>query len=156
MSATVTRKNPNAVKAVYERLGKAAEKEIAIGFPKGKAKAYPDGTRVIDVAAAHVFGVGVPQRDFMAFAKEGIVKDCSPIIESLAGLEEGSGAGADALREAAGMVGAEAIKKAILDGDYTPNAPATIKAKHGSTTPLIDSALMQNSVTYVVRERTRK
>ncbi|MBO7631857.1 MAG: hypothetical protein J6S78_05965 [Lachnospiraceae bacterium] len=55
--------------------------------------------------------------------------------------------------EKAGMVGRDACKKYITDGDkLTPNSPATI-AKKGSSTPLIDTSSMLNSITYAVRRK---
>ena len=39
-----------------------------------------------------------------------------------------------------------------LDGDYVPNAPATKRAKLGSSKPLINTGHMINQVTYVVRD----
>jgi hypothetical protein len=152
MSATITRKNPNALREVIERIGRAAQKEIAVGFPKGKAQAYPDGTSVIDVAAWNVYGTkSIPERNFMALARRGIVKNCDPLLKELAKLEEGRGA--EALRNAIGEVGKSAIQDAITDLNDPPNAPSTIKAK-GSSNPLIDIGHMLNSVTYDVRDRS--
>ena len=152
MSATITRKNPNALREVIERIGRAAQKEIAVGFPKGKAQAYPDGTSVIDVAAWNVFGTkSIPERNFMALARRGIVKNCEPLLKELGKLKEGRGA--EALRNAIGEVGKSAIQDAITDLNDPPNAPSTIKAK-GSSNPLIDTGHMLNSVTYDVRDRS--
>lgn len=46
----------------------------------------------------------------------------------------------------------EAIKDQIRNGNYAPNAPATIKAKGGRSKPLIDTKLMLNSVDYKAEE----
>lgn len=152
MSATIIRKNPNALREVYERIGRAAQKEIAVGFPKGKAQAYPDGTSVVDVAAWNVFGTkSIPQRDFMALARRGIVKNCEPLLKELAKLEEGRGA--ESLRKAIGEAGKAAIQNAITDLNDPPNASSTIAAK-GSSNPLINTGRMLNSVSYDVRDRS--
>ena len=150
----VIRKNATALQDFVDKLQKKATREIAVGFPKGKANAYPDGTSVISVAASNTFGIGVPQRDFMSFSKQKIVQDCHPLLISLGSMEEGKGA--EALREAVGMAGQAAIQAAIIEGEYTPNAPATIAAKGEGKNPLIDTSHMVNSVTYVVRERKGK
>ena len=150
----VVRKNSDALLNFLEKLNKKTVREIAVGFPKGKANAYPDGTSVIDVAAMNTFGIGVPQRDFMSFAKTKIVQDCEPLLKELASMEEGKGA--EAIRNAIGQLGQAAIQDAITEGDYLPNAPATIAAKGEGKRPLIDSAHMIGAVTYVVRDRTVK
>jgi len=53
----------------------------------------------------------------------------------------------------AGMVGQAACKKWITDGtNLAPNAPATI-ARKGSSTPLIDTGALLNSITYEIRKK---
>lgn len=154
MTATIQRKNPDALYRVHDRMKKASQREIAVGFPAGKAQAYPDGTSVVEVAAAHVFGVGVPVRDFMALAKQGIVDKTSPILKAIA---EAQASGknesvVNALMEAAGAEGQAAIQAAIVELRDPPNAPSTIAAK-GSDNPLIDTSHMLQSVTYDVRNK---
>ena len=84
MSAVVRHKNPDALRSVYERLGRAAKREIAVGFPQGKTQAYPEtGAEVAEVAARHVFGIGVPQRDFFAVAMPKIAADVRPFLKAM-------------------------------------------------------------------------
>lgn len=149
MSVKVIRKNPGAIALVYDRVKNKTGKEVAVGFPAGKAQAYPDGTQVADVAAKHVFGLDVPERDFMGLAKDEITVKATPIIVAAMKAEDPG-----ALFEAAGQAGQAAIQKAIIDLDDPPNAQETIDAK-GSSNPLIDTSHMKNSCTYVVRKRTR-
>lgn len=149
---TTTHRDKGWLDRLTGRYDKVGGMEIAVGFPQGKCQAYPDGTAVEDVAARNCFGIGVPERNFMALAQSDIEKKTQPIMKALvAELNSGDGRGVDALRKAAGEAGVSAIKKAITDLDTPPNAPATIAAK-GSDNPLIDTSHMRNSVTYVVRE----
>lgn len=150
MSAHVKRSNPDGLREVYERMENKTDKEVAVGFPEGKTQAYPDGTSVVDVAARHVYGIGVPVRDFMGLARDEILTKTGPILKAASSAEDQT-----PLLEAAGMLAQSAIKTAITDLDDPPNAPATIEAKGGKSNPLIDTAHMRNSVTYVVRKRTR-
>lgn len=150
MSVEIKRKNPEFLKKIKEKFGKARNKEVAVGFPKGKVQAYPDGTEVAFVAACHVYGMGVPRRDFMGLALDGIKEKAIPIMKMLAKVDnEGQ---AMALMNAAGLVSQDEIKKAIVDLDTPPNAPSTI-AQKGSDNPLIDTSHMLQSVTYVVRNK---
>lgn len=51
----------------------------------------------------------------------------------------------------AGLAGENACKKYITDGTHlAPNAPSTI-ARKGSSTPLIDTGVMLNSITHEIR-----
>jgi hypothetical protein len=175
MSATITRKNPNALREVIERIGRAAQKEIAVGFPKGKAQAYPDGTSVIDVAAWNVYGTkSIPERNFMSLARRGIVKNCDPLLKDLAKLQEGRGA--EALRNAIGEAGKSAIQDAITELNDPPNstkplgewlagilseklgrkitADMSYVDVKGSDNPLIWTGHLLSSVDYDVRDRS--
>ena len=50
------------------------------------------------------------------------------------------------------------IQKQIVDGDFVPNAPATIKRKlkkkrKGSVTPLVDNGDLRKSINFVIKEK---
>ena len=155
MTATIRRKNPNAVKEVYSRLQRGAGREVAVGFPRGAATAYPEtGEAVATVAAQHVYGVGVPRRDFMAQAQAGIVEGTRSWMRRAAKAETAQVA--EQALEAAGMAGANAIKVAIVDGDYQALSEETIRRREENNRPgakpLIDTGHMVRSVTHVVRD----
>lgn len=160
MPVKIIRKNPKWTNQFTKILEAKGENEIAVGFPKGQSQAYPDGTSVIDVATQHCFGLGVPQRDFMTYAKHSIQQRTDPILRQLT--KEIHPAAIRALCEAAGLEGVVSIRDAILNGNWPPNSPATLHPIVGgtnpegkkSTRPLIDTAHMINSVTYVVRKKT--
>jgi len=150
----IRHKNPGWTELLITRMKSVAQKEIAVGYPRGSA-AYPDGTLVAQVAYDNIEGNGCPSRDFMSYADPGIEKDTRPIIKEIVRQNnKGNTAAVTALQEAAGMAGAQAIKNAILEGVYEPNAPITI-ARKGSDKPLVDTSHMINSTTYVVRGKTR-
>lgn len=55
---------------------------------------------------------------------------------------------------AASSIGIEArndLIQSIQDGDWAPNAPATVKAK-GSSRPLVDTGAMQRAITFRVKQ----
>jgi hypothetical protein len=149
--AFIKRSNPKGIDNYRQRLNKLSKKEIAVGFPKGKAQAYPDGISVIEVAASHQYGVGVPERPFMDEAKEGIEKRTKPILRAITKSQNPNQI--KVLQNLAGEEASAAIKKAIVDLKDPPNAPAT-KAAKGSDNPLIDTTHMLKTVTYVIREKT--
>ena len=152
--STTTRKNPTAINDYLEGMKKLTEKEIAIGYPKGKAEPYPDGTSVAEVAAKQCYGIRVPVRDFMKFGELLISRDTTikEYLEAIA-KHQNEPSVIKALSESAGSQGAALIKEAILTGNWPPNSPVTI-AKKGSDKPLIDTSHMKNSATYVVRDKT--
>jgi hypothetical protein len=158
--AKIKRKNPKALDAVVANIGKVGGSVVAVGFPRGQSNAYPDGTSVIEVAAKHVYGVDVPQRDFMTLAKPEVISRTKEAMDTLrgGGLNQKQ---IDIALTAAGEEGVSAIKQAITDLDTPPNAPGTLHPDVGgtnpkgkkSTNPLIDTEHMRDSVTYAVRKK---
>ncbi len=154
----VRRKDSKALKKIYKGLKELTKKEIALGFPEGKCHPYdePPYLGVAEVAAKQVFGVGVPQRDFMSQARPIIEEKCRKVLKAIVKVAE-IGSDPSELLEAAGLYGSEAIKEAIEEGDYEPLSPYTIQKRiengRPSTKPLIDTAHMITSATYVVREK---
>jgi hypothetical protein len=154
MSATITQRSPKALENLLQRLATTASKQVAVGFPKGKSQAYPDGTSVIDVAFRNNQGIGVPKRDFMGYAKPAIEEKTAPIMAQWAKEAvnpQGSTGRVEAMQKAAGTVAQDAIMQAIVDLQDPPNSPATI-AKKGSSNPLIDTGHMRDSVTFEIRD----
>ena len=147
MSVKITRKNPEAIKKIYGDMKKVDGLHVAVGFPKGKARAYPDGEEVAYVAACHVYGYRVRTRDFMGLAKEDIIKNTRPILKRI---QETKASKPEIYMEQAGKKAVEAIQKAITDLDTPENSEETI-ARKGSSNPLIDTGHMRGSVDYEVR-----
>lgn len=183
MKSETKRTSPDALDGLKRRLSGIKQMEVAIGFPSGKQNAYPDGTPVLDVAVSHVFGEGVPQRDFMTAAKPGLIKAVEPIVQAIVHMVntgQGSQPKIEALENAIGQVGQAEVQLAITDGNWTPNSdnpmPEWLRARlsqnlgvdipdgmsyreakmrfKGSDKPLIFDGHMVGSVTYVVRERS--
>jgi hypothetical protein len=154
-NVAIQRKHPNWVASVLGNVTKLAGKEIACGFPKGKLNRYQDTQEsVADVAAQNCFGIGVPQRDFMTYALPLIVTDTAPFMNEIVKENNipGHESAVTALMEHAGQLGAAAIKEAIEGGNWPDNSEVTKKRKGEGKKPLIDTSLMINSVTYVVRD----
>ncbi len=149
MTVTIRHRNPTAVQRAYRERILRTKKEVAVGFPAGKAQAYPDGTQVATVAAYHVFGEGVPKRDFMRLAEDDITHKTAPIIRAAL-----SSPNVQPLYDTAGASAKNSIRQAIVDLQDPPNSPATVAHK-GFNNPLIETSHMLKSVSYVVRDRTR-
>lgn len=152
---SVEQKNPDWFKQLVGRM--KGRDQLAIGFPlgtSGTSTAYPDGTPVVMVAAINQFGSnsrGIPARDFMTPGGVLTMKKTAPIIKKLIPkINEGTMTRKQAL-ELLGVVAVGEFQEAITDLDEPANAPATIKAKKSSK-PLIDTGLMRQTLTYVVRE----
>lgn len=150
MSVKIIRRNPKALKEVYDRLGHATGRVVKVGFPKGKGDPYPDGTAVAYVAACHVYGHGVPERDFFKWGRKELEKTTREYLRAVA--KEKDKKVIESLLEAAGLAAVENIKEAIIDLDRPENAPATV-AQKGSSNPLIDTEHMVSNVFHTVEDK---
>lgn len=145
----IRRRNPGWTDRL---LGLSVGKVVAVGYPKGKANAYPDGTPVMLVAAVHNYGMGQPKRPFMDQAAvemqagfQDLARKAAPkIIEGRLDVET--------VLKAAGLMGERNVVEAIDKGGFIPNNAETIERK-GSDKPLIDTGHLRAAVTSVVRGR---
>ncbi len=135
-------------KRIKRELSIFNELEIFVGF-QGE-----DG-EVAEIAAFNEFGTEtIPARPFLRLAidtnKSQIGKAFDEAFNSIVDRKATAIQAANRL----GLFGVSIVKKQITTSTTwaEPNAPATIDRK-GSSTPLVDTAQMLNSVTYVVRHK---
>lgn len=130
------------------------EYTVAVGlFPES---GYEPGTEITtaQVGAVHEFGSKdgtIPQRSFI----RGTVSEMASQITEMQGehltyVLAGTITYQNALKRI-GMTVKQRIQSRIREGISPANKPATIAAKRGKTTPLINTGHMLNSITYKVR-----
>lgn len=154
MSVTIKQKNPGWL----QKLLKAYDNQdvLAVGYPAGETGSirYPDGTSVILVAAVNNFGSQgrkIPARPFMTEGAEPAIEATQPIAAALIPLlNQGKVTPAEILKQM-GPFAEAAFKKKLTDGPWKGNEDST-KEKKGSSRPLIDTGLLRNSLTHVVRK----
>lgn len=106
-----------------------------------------DAATVLDVAYWNEFGLGVPERSFIrAWFDEAKPENLALAQTMLKRILHGSISLDDALAQM-GALFAGRIQQKIAQGIPPPNAPATIALK-GSSTPLVDSGQLRQSVTW--------
>jgi hypothetical protein len=155
VSARVVQSNPGWLERLLKRY--KDESVLAVGYPASETGgiSYPDGTPVTLVAAVNNYGSqsrGIPTRPFMEEgAKAAIAGDAGDVAATLVPLlNEGKITIEEILKQMGPY--AEASFKGVFTGhEWAPNAQSTIDAK-GSAQPLIDTGLLRNSLTHVVRK----
>ena len=172
--AKVMQTNPGWDEKLLKQLPHLADKQIAVGFPKGKEDlsqphpGYDGDMSIIDVAAANEFGTDrQPRRPFLHQSRSPLEDMFKQAQESLAesakkAIESGQIRKANlapALNKIA-LMAEYVVKDTITNGDYRENAAETIKRKQKGkkgveTRPLIDSGDMRKYVTGVVRTSGR-
>lgn len=150
----VKQKNKNALKDIVRSYDK--DYVLRVGFPASKTGGvqYPDGERVVDIAAQNEFGSSeqnIPSRPFMALSK----KDATDVLrETFRKLTPKINREQETKLQAIETVGpfvADVFKNTITELTSPPNSPFTIAMK-GSSNPLIDTGLMRQTLTYEVKE----
>ncbi len=145
MGARITQKNPRAIR---DRVDAIKPVTVKIGIQGSDATKVHDKALVVEIAAIHEFGLGVPRRSWLAdwydqHEKEGLDKLRAGMRKVIAG-ELSS----ETVARALGLWGVASIQERISNGINPPLDPATIAAK-GSSTPLIDRGVLRSSITFV-------
>lgn len=142
---------------MYEELEEIQSKAVFVGLPAEKvgSQVYGDGRTVISNGATHEYGYGpIPQRSFLRAPFEIKHKE---IAEGIAKLYEAVTAGAISVDTGLGRVGvltANISKGAFTSqgyGTWDALSSSTVKAK-GSDQTLIDTGILRNSITWVIRD----
>jgi hypothetical protein len=121
---------------------------VKVGIRARDAGKQNDGVAVIDYAVYNEFGTErIPKRPFMRRTAETSEPEVRKVTTRWAGLVAG---GKMSVSQALGSLGlwyADRIKATIRNSKSwaTPLSPATI-ARKGSSTPLIDRAIMLNTI----------
>lgn len=144
------RVTPDGVK-FQKMLRELAEKEVRVGFQHGKAT-KEDGTDICDVAAWNELGtVYIPARPFL---RQSVDDNVSKINSFLQGKKNDliRGLSAEQVLKDIGIFQKDLIQEKITEGDFAANAESTIKKK-GSSTPLVDTGRMRQSVNYEIKQK---
>lgn len=132
---------------------------VVIGVIGNDKHKNDDEMTVLGIANIHEFGyigldkngnkVNIPERSFIRASFDGAVKDLDKFIPYVDMAVRGE-LSAEALYHAIGNECVSYIQEYIRNLKEPPNAPSTIKQK-GSSSPLIDTGQLLDSITYEVR-----
>lgn len=144
---------------IKEALEKLSEDAVGVGYQRGKAthKAKREGEEdvdMVDIAAWNEFGTstGIPARPFLKNSIESYQDEIKQDMETCVKMVL-NGADAHTALNGLGAAHVARVQRSIVEGEYEPNAPATIRKKKGRATPLIDTGQMRQSVHYVVKKK---
>ena len=134
--------------------------EVVVGITDETNVERDNGMSNASLLYLHENGVpshNIPPRPVLrpAIAEDGTKQKIEMMMKTAAeeAIVHGNTENAQKYMERAGMVGRDACKNYITKGGkLAPNAESTIRKK-GSSTPLVDTASMLNSITYAVRKK---
>lgn len=138
-------------KRIFRELDKLGEMVVKVGFQMGEK--YPNGTRVLDVAAFNEFGTeSIPSRPFMRDSVYHNEDEIKAFLQSKVVDIIKDGKSAKQLLNEIGNFQTDVMQDTIEEGMFVLNAPSTILRKK-STNPLIDTGTMKNSIHYQIKKK---
>lgn len=152
MGAKVTDKVTADGRKFQQMIKELAELEVRVGFRAGETKGK-DGTDICDRAVYNELGTdNIPSRPFI---RDSVDDNEEEIREFLKGMKREiiRGKSAESVLKNIGIFHKKLIQDKIETGNYTPNAPATLRKKRPRTKPLIDTADMIGSVNFVIKKK---
>ena len=142
-------------KRFYAALKELAKRESYAGFQQGQAE-EDDGVDMVDIAAFNEVGTSnAPSRPFMRKSIDDNQEKIVAFMQAQAKrLIEGKATAQEIMQQVA-VFQKGLIQETIVEGEFEPNAPSTIRKK-GSDRPLIDTGRMRQSVMTIVDVKGRK
>ena len=124
--------------------------EVRIGIQQGAGS--DNGVDLVDIAMFNELGtVHIPSRPFLRDSVDAHSSEINAFLQSMRTQLVKGGSAEDTLKKI-GVFQKGLIQKEIVNGDFVPNSPETIKRK-GSDKPLIDTGRMRQSINYVIQEK---
>ena len=154
MSVKVSDKITADGRKFQKMLKEIAELQVRVGFQKGEAT-EEDGTDICDIAMWNELGTAnMPSRPFMRQS----VDDNESKIKAFLKVKKMDlifGKSLKSVLSEIGIFQKDLIQEKIKKGDFAPNAPATVSKKK-SNRPLIDTGRMRQSVSYVIKKKSKE
>jgi hypothetical protein len=137
----------------YKEIEELKKLQARVGFQHGEETDEDSGADLADVAMWNELGTAhAPPRPFLRQSVDNNVSQikamCSIQLQAIARGEKNA---REAL-ETLGVLQKGFVQDEIRNGDFTPNAPSTIRKK-GSSKPLIDSGHMRQSVGFFIKPK---
>ena len=133
-----------------DKLEELCHLTVSVGFQNGVTN--KSGEDIASYAYYNQYGTStIPARPFMSDAFDKHEDEIHEFVASAASQVCAGGDVQQALNQI-GAYGKGLIQSEIVDGEFVPNAPSTIRKKGKGSRPLIDTGAMRQSVQYTISE----
>lgn len=130
---------------IARNLSKLDGLQIKVGVLRNAGN-YPDGTKVVDVAAWNEFGTRhIPPRPFIRQTYAMYGADVKQVQAKLIRRVIAGSVGASTVAQDTGDWYKGIVQRSITNTAWTPNAPRTVALK-GSAKPLVDTGQLLNAI----------
>jgi len=151
--------NLDRMEEMMRKVQDIASTQVLVGIPAAKSPRQGDPINNAALGYIHEFGSpahNIPARPWLGPPVNRMRDEAAAMLKKAAELRfDGKAAESDQVLNALGLTAQNKVKANIVAGGdpkFAPNAPSTI-ARKGSDRPLVDTAQMLNSVTYVLRKK---
>ncbi len=144
-------------KKFYKELGKLKQLKVHVGYQSGETavdeNGEPSGADLCEIAVYNELGTAtIPSRPFMRDSVDKHADKINAFIKHQKNLFTKGLITAEQMLQSIGVFQKGLVQNEIVDGEFEPNAPSTIKRK-GSDRPLIDTGKMRQSVNFVIKKK---
>lgn len=148
MSRTVIDRD-KGYRRIMARLASTHSVSVKVGVRAAETEAAEGGTDLVDIAMFNEFGTSrIPERSFLRSTMDENRAKFGKLLEG-AVIQMIDGTPPLLAYGRVGMVATGDVQRKIRNHVPPPNAPSTI-AKKGSSTPLIDTGRLRQSIDYTI------
>lgn len=139
-------------KKFFREIEQLKKLQVRVGYQQGEGQ-EEDGADLCDIAMFNELGTSnTPSRPFMRDSVDKNADKINAFCKAQMKLLSEGKTTTQQMLTAIGVYQKGLVQKEIRDGEFTPNAPSTIKRK-GSDKPLIDTGTMRQSVNFVIKNK---
>lgn len=152
LMAKVIDKETKAGKKFRQEIEKLKKLQVRVGYQRGEENIESEGESadLCDIAVYNELGTeNIPSRPFMRDSVDNHAEQINAFLKKQMALLAKGDTTAEQMMKSIGVFQKGLVQAEIVDGDFEPNAPSTIKKK-GSDKPLIDTGKMRQSVNFVI------
>lgn len=140
-------------KQFYAEVRKLQQMIVHVGYQRGDETSEDETADLCDIAAWNELGTSeIPSRPFMRDSVDNHAEKINAFLQQQLRLLAQGKTTAEQIYKSIGVFQKGLVQKEIVDGDFEPNAPSTIKRKK-SDKPLIDTGKMRQSVNFVIKKK---
>ena len=152
------KEHANVMKKLMDAFNFCKKTDVLVGIPQENNATREDGVTNVQLMYIHTYGSParrIPARPTIEPAitdpaNRAVLQNLLKVsmVSAFAGNLNGALTG----KNRAGMMAVNMIKTRFGSAALAPNAPSTVRRK-GSSAPLIDTGVLRNSITFVIRKK---
>lgn len=171
----------NGLLDILQAVSDLSRSDVLVGIPHGEARSDADGLSNAQIGYIQEYGSpsqNIPARPFLTPAVERVQEETSDfLIKAVHAAFDGNAKKVDANLHRAGSIALRSVRLYFVEGEFTPLSLSTIRARanrgrkgakkyleqiksgppeDGLVKPLIDTAQLRKSTTYIIKKNGKE